>query len=197
MLNSFGLCFEAVENLRAYLCNGYQSWDASFYVEPEGLHCFDPNEPCPETGFAMTQLLPRFGKGSVVIGFDRHDRFQQTFTFGTSQCPPTLTILTLWDQKDRSNLDRCESERLVILENPEVEDGLREWARIVAQASPMLPRVPSSTIIGWCSWYHLYSYINERIIIEHLRGVEQAVQSDDLPMSIFQVDDGFTPEMGD
>ncbi len=37
VLNSFGLRFGAIENLRAYLQNGYNSWDAAFYVEPEGL----------------------------------------------------------------------------------------------------------------------------------------------------------------
>jgi hypothetical protein len=39
-LDSFGLCFERVENLRAYLRNGYTSWDGSFYVEPAALFDF-------------------------------------------------------------------------------------------------------------------------------------------------------------
>ncbi len=98
-VDSFGLRFERIENLRAYLRNGYYSWDGSSFVEPEGLQQWEEYERRPETGYAMTQLLPRNGGGSVVLGFERHDRFQQAFSFGTHSSPPSLTVLTLWDRK--------------------------------------------------------------------------------------------------
>jgi len=60
------------------LRNGYNSWDASFYVEPEGLAELPSYETHTSSGFAMTQLLPRFGSSHLVLGFDRHDRFQHT-----------------------------------------------------------------------------------------------------------------------
>lgn len=187
-LDSFGICFAHVENLRAYLRNGYHSWDGSFYIEPE------TDRARNETGYAMTQLLPRRGDGSVVIGFDRHDRFQQTFTSDARHAPTSLTIQTCWDRKSRAG--HCESERLVIFEHAQVEEGLREWARLVAQASSTPPR-KSEPIIGWCSWYNLYAYINEENILTHLRGVEKIARQENLPMRVFQIDDGFTPEMGD
>lgn len=195
-LDSFGLCFERVENLRAYLRNGYTSWDGSFYVEPAALHDWEDYEARPETGYAMTQLLPRAGSGSIVAGFDRHDRFQQTFTFNTRLVPPSLTVLTLWDQKSRGGLTRCESERLVILEHPQIEEALRDWARVVADAAPLEPR-QSESIMGWCSWYNLYGNINEKNILAHLRGVAEVARRESLPMHVFQIDDGFAPEMGD
>ena len=37
VLDSFGLCFEQVENVHQYLRNGYFSWDGSYYVQPEAL----------------------------------------------------------------------------------------------------------------------------------------------------------------
>ncbi|MCX7841029.1 MAG: alpha-galactosidase, partial [Anaerolineae bacterium] len=147
-----------------------------------------------ETGYAMTQLLPRRGEGCVVIGFDRHDRFQQTFACDARRAPTALTIQTVWDRK--SHTGHCESERLVLFEHAHVEEGLREWARIVAHASPRTPR-PSPPIIGWCSWYNLYAYINEENILAHLRGVEKIARQENLPLRVFQIDDGFTPEMGD
>ncbi len=200
-LDSFGLRFERVENLRAYLRNGYYSWDGSFYVEPEGLQQWEEYERRPETGYAMTQLLPRNGDGSVVVGFDRHDRFQQTFSFDTHSSPPSLTILTLWDRKSLAvpttgQGSRCESERLLLFEHPGVEDALREWARLVAAAAPIPPR-RSPPIKGWCSWYNLYAYLSEENILEHLRGVREIARREHLPMQVFQIDDGFTPEMGD
>jgi hypothetical protein len=201
-LDSFGIRFERIENLRAYLRNGYYSWDGSFYVEPEGLQQWEEYERRPETGYAMTQLLPRSGDGSVVLGFDRHDRFQQTFSFDTQSSPPSLTVPTWWDRKSLAAAPnagqgpRCESERLVLFEHPGVEEALREWARLVAAAGPLAPR-QSPSIKGWCSWYNLYAYLSEENILEHLRGVREIARREHLPMQVFQIDDGFTPEMGD
>src|SRR5690606_19612948 len=88
-VDSFGVCFGAVENLRAYLQNGTYSWDGSRYVEP--------GEDTPQPGYAMTQLLPREGAGSVVLGFDRHDRFQHTFRVEVAGGAPSLAVETVWD----------------------------------------------------------------------------------------------------
>lgn len=196
-LDSFGLRFEQVENLRQYLRNGYFSWDGSYYVQPEAMTDFSEDEPRPETGYAMTQLLPRRGSGGLVLGFDRHDRFQQAFTFDTRRQPVSLTIQTWWDRKDRSGLARCESERLAVFGHAGPEAGLREWARLAADASPAPPRLSSPPITGWCSWYNLYASINEENILEHLRAAQAVASRENLPMRVFQIDDGFTPEMGD
>ncbi len=192
-LRSFGIRFEQISNLRAFLKNGYFSWDGSYYVQPEEY-------PIGMTaqGYAMTQLLPLYGNAdnSLVLGFDRHDRYQHPFTIERTATGCALSIETLWDEKDRGGLTYCESERLVIFEHHGgVEDALREWARVVAEV--MSARVSAPPILGWCSWYNLYAYLTEANILEHLAGVREAVQRDGLPMHIFQIDDGFTPEMGD
>ncbi len=196
LLESFGICFRQVENLRQYLRNGYFSWDGSYYVQPEALIGLDVDTSRLERGYAMTQMLPRYGSGALVLGFDRHDRFQQTFDFGLSQ-PFSLTIQTLWDRKERYGLERCESERLAVFSHEGCEQGLREWAHLVAGASPARPRIPEPPITGWCSWYNLYGYINDENILEHLQAAETVVAREHLPMRVFQIDDGFTPEMGD
>jgi hypothetical protein len=194
VLDSFGLRFEHAENLRQFLRNGYFSWDGSYYVQPDTLA--DLQEKVPP-GYGMTQLLPRHGHDNLVLGFDRHDRFQQTFTFDTRLRPVALTIQTLWDRRNRSGLARCESERLVIFGHAEIESGLREWARLVAKAASIPPRLASPPITGWCSWYNLYAYINEENILEHLHAAKTVARREHLPMRVFQIDDGFTPEMGD
>jgi alpha-galactosidase len=172
VLDSFGLRFEKVENLRQYLRNGYFSWDGSYYVQPDTLPNVEKRDSRVETGYAMCQLLPRYGDGCLILGFDRHDRFQQTFSVDTSQQPPSLTVQTLWDRKDRTALERCESERLVIFAHQEIEGGLREWARLVAGASPTPPRLSAPPITGWCSWYNLYAYISEENILDHLHAAQ-------------------------
>jgi alpha-galactosidase len=197
VLDSFGLRFGQVENLRQFLRNGYFSWDGSYYVQPDTLPETEENAPRIKKGYGMCQLLPWHGEGCLILGFDRHDRFQQTFTFDTNDQPLSLTIETLWDRKDRSGLERCESEQLVIFHHAEIENGLREWARLVAKASPMPPRLSSPPITGWCSWYNLYAYINEENILDHLHAAQTVAARESLPMRVFQIDDGFTPEMGD
>jgi alpha-galactosidase len=196
-LDSFGIRFDAVENVRAYLRNGYFSWDGSHYVEPEALRRAGTYDAKLTSGYAMTQLLPLSGSGSVIIGFDRHDRFQHTFTFDLENAAPSLTIETMWDQKGHAGTAPCTSERLLIFSHDAVEDALREWARRVASASPTPPRQSVPRITGWCSWYNLYAYINEENILEHLHGAARVAQREELPMQVFQLDDGFTPEMGD
>ena len=196
ILDSFGISIEQVENLRQYLRNGYFSWDGSYYVQPDTLPEMEEDMPRLEKGYGMCQLLPRHGEGGLIVGFERHNRFQQTFTFDTRHQPLSLTTETLWDRKDRSDLERCESERLVIFHHAQIENGLREWARLVANASPAPPRL-SSQITGWCSWYNLYAYINEENILDHLRAAQTVATRENLPMRVFQIDDGFTPEMGD
>lgn len=197
VLDSFGLRFAQVENVRQFLRNGYFSWDGSYYVQPDTIPAPKDGVSRVEMGYGMCQFLPRYGSGSLILGFDRHDRFQQTFTFDMSRQPLALTIQTRWDRKDRSNLERCESEQLVIFHHAEVENGLREWARMAANASPTPPRLSTPPITGWCSWYNLYAYINEENIVDHLHAAEAVAKQENLPMHVFQIDDGFTPEMGD
>jgi alpha-galactosidase len=197
VLDSFGLHFEQVENVRQFLRNGYFSWDGSYYVQPDALAELEGGISQIETGYGMCQFLPRHRNGSLILGFDRHDRFQQTFTFDTSHQPLSLTIQTCWDRKDRSRMERCESEQLVIFTHTEAENGLREWARVVANAALTPPRLSAPPITGWCSWYNLYAYINEENILDHLHAAQTVAKREKLSMHIFQIDDGFTPEMGD
>lgn len=196
VLDSFGLRFDQVENVRQILRNGYFSWDGSYYVQPD-TRSYEENNSHLETGYGMCQFLPWYGDGSLILGFDRHDRFQQTFTFDMGRQPLSLTIQTWWDRKDRAELERCESEWLVVFTHVEVENGLREWAHLAAKSSPTPPRLSVPPITGWCSWYNLYAYINEEIILDHLYAAETVSARENLPMRVFQIDDGFTPEMGD
>jgi len=186
-LDSFGVAFVGLTNLRAFLRMGYYSWDGASYIEPETA------PPGLIQGYALTQLLPRYGAGSVIIGFSRHDRFQHTFTLDNRQTPYTLLVQTLWDRK--AIADGCASERLDFYEssNP-YEHALREWAEPIGDDQR---GEGYDGISGWCSWYNLYASITEENILEHLRATAEVNQREQLNMRVFQIDDGFTPEMGD
>src|SRR5215211_1463103 len=95
---SLGLRFAQVEGVRAYLRNGYQSWDGSYFVAPGTQPGEGPTARSPTLGFAMTALLPEPSEGgAVILGFTRHDRFQSRFRFGGSADTMTLGAETLLD----------------------------------------------------------------------------------------------------
>jgi alpha-galactosidase len=194
-IDSLGLRFGRVDGIRSYLRNGYQSWDGSFFVEPGTSPGDGPPAKAPTLGFAMTALLPQRESGALVVGFSRHDRFQSRFRFGGTAAAPTFDVETLWDRVTHGGT--LAAEPLVLLDADEVEDALRSWSRLVAAASPVAPRVRDDRITGWCSWYNLYAAIDEASILEHLAAAARFRDERRVPLEVFQIDDGFTPEMGD
>ena len=190
-LRSFGLRIGRISGHRAFLRHGYFSWDGSYFLQPG-----DAAATQPVRGHAMTQLLAADAPGGLVVGFDRHDRFQQTFSFDPAGA--AVIIETWWDEKDCAGAPDCRGERLVIYAHGDAtEEALREWARLIASRSPARPRLGTPRITGWCSWYGLYAAITEENILAHRRGAQVAVTRGELPAGVFQIDDGFTPEMGD
>jgi alpha-galactosidase len=193
--DSLGLRFGAVTGVRLYLRNGYQSWDGSFFATPGTPAGDGPPGKAPNLGFAMTALLPEGGEGAVVLGFTRHDRFQSRLRFAGDPATMTLDIETLWDRVSHDGTIRAEP--LTLFAGDEVEESLRRWSRIVAAESPLPPRIPERRVTGWCSWYNLYAAIDEAAILDHLVAAARFRDAHQVPLDVFQIDDGFTPEMGD
>jgi alpha-galactosidase len=192
---SIGFRIGLVEGVQLYLRNGYQSWDGSFFVEPGTSVGDGPPAKAPTLGFAMTALLPSAADGALVLGFTRHDRFQSRFDFGGSAEKLFFDVQTLWDRVPHDGI--IAAEPLVLIEDGSVEGALRCWSRTVAEESSVPPRVGRERITGWCSWYSLYAAIDEPVILEHLTAATRFRDEHDAPLDIFQIDDGFTPEMGD
>lgn len=176
---------------RAYLRNGYQSWDGSYFVAPGTPAGDGPPGRAPTLGFAMTALLPYRNDGAVVLGVDRHDRFQTRFRFGGDADTLLVDVETLTDATGET-----QSETLFLFDGEAVEECLRRWSTRVAAAAPTPPRLPKR-ITGWCSWYSLYASLDEGLIRDHLYAARAYRDAHGVPLDIFQIDDGFTPEMGD
>ncbi|MBA3896643.1 MAG: alpha-galactosidase [Sphingomonadaceae bacterium] len=186
-LDSIGLRL-SYSGARFYLRNGYHSWDGSFFVAPSTPTGDGPPGKAPTLGFAMTALLPETDEGALVLGFERHDRFQTRFRYADG----IIDVETLLDRTGAT-----EGETLLMFDGDELEPVLRRWSEAVAAASPILPRVPDKRITGWCSWYNLYSAIDEAAIKDHLAAARDFRDAYDVPLDVFLIDDGFTTEMGD
>jgi len=192
---SLGVRFGAVTGVERYLRNGYQSWDGSYLATP-GQAATDPNPArAPDLGFAFTVLLPAVDQSVAVLGFTRHDRFQNRFRFDGPPEAFAIDAETLWDLTPHDGSIAAEPLRLFAA--PHVEAGARAWSQLVADASPRPPRIPKRRITGWCSWYNLYAAIDETSIREHLAAAAAFRDAHHVPLDVFLIDDGFTPEMGD
>jgi alpha-galactosidase len=192
-VQSLGLRFHRVGNVLRYLRNGYTSWDGSFFVELEAARPIVSADPLATIGHAMTALVGE--SGVVVLGFLNHDRFQTRFRFAFADGPLSLDVETLLDGVVRGQ--RAEMEPLLLIAGSEAESTLRQWAHHVAREARHSPRVPSRRIAGWCSWYSLYASISESLVLEHLDAAANFRATRKAELGVFQVDDGFTPEMGD
>ena len=190
-VESLGLRFVVTE-ARMYLRNGYQSWDGSYFVRPGTAAGDGPPAKAPTLGFAMTALLPALVDGAVVLGFDRHDRFQTRFRFGGDDAALTIDVETLLDGTGASA-----AETLSLFAGGNVEATLRRWSQGVAAAAPLPPRIPDRRLTGWCSWYNYYAAIDDATITREIVAAALYRDAHRVPLQIFQIDDGFTPEMGD
>ncbi|XDD49296.1 alpha-galactosidase [Leptospira sp. WS92.C1] len=65
------------------------------------------------------------------------------------------------------------------------------WSDLGKSHKVKLSSTPVPT--GWCSWYHYYTKISEKIILKNLAEVKQKK----LPIQFFQIDDGYQSEIGD
>jgi alpha-galactosidase len=194
-LAALGLRIGSAGNVRQYLRNGYMSWDGSYFVEPEAARDVVAADPLIASGYAATALLPHGADGAVILGFLRHDTYQSRFAFDFAAGGLAIDVETLIDRKPFSG--SIEAEPLTLFAADAVEEGLRDWARAVAAASPVPPRLPARRITGWCSWYNLYATLGEPVLLEHLDAAARFRDAHRTPFDVFLVDDGFTPEMGD
>lgn len=192
-LSGIGLRFAGIGGLRSYLRNGYQSWDGSFFAAPGTPAGDGPPAKAPTLGFAVTALLPQSRGGALVLGFTRHDRFQSRYSFGGTADAFSFDVETLIDRVPGVH---C-GEPLVLFAADQADAGLRHWSRLVAAASPMAPRVPDKRLTGWCSWYNHYAMITPERLRAELAGAAAFRDRHQVPLDIFLIDDGFTPEMGD
>ncbi len=84
-------------------------------------------------------------------------------------------------------------EPLAVLTGHPVEDLLDAYGSLVKRANRV--RIDPWNPVGWCSWYHYFGKLVWDDVIENLNIA--AVNRNDFPFDVFQVDDGFETSIGD
>jgi alpha-galactosidase len=117
--------------------------------------------------------------GSLATDFSPEPSLQVWANGDGIQIPPGATISTDWLALSFVSLDE--------------PDPLAPYLELVGKLHNITPE--QDVPVGWCSWYHFYQEIDEKVLDANLDTV--IALEPDLPMDLFQIDDGFETYPGD
>lgn len=204
-----------IENQAKVFCNGYQSWSES------RLFAFDEQPPDSLKWWARPLML-HYGDTQMDIQRERGVLHSWTYSY-LKTSKSTLFIGSLDEStaftwiffdKNRGKI-RIEKEinnlilthsfpllDLLVTETPSVtlrKQDNYDVLNLIFDKYFSLSNFKKSnnnvekTLIGWTSWYNYYQAISEKIIVKNL----QNFQDFQIPIDIFQIDDGWQTRVGD
>lgn len=184
---------------RAFL-NGWQSWspsgsvvlgaavDQASHAGVPGLvrAMFHADDRVTNPGECRSELVTVVADddGAVCAGFDGGDRHDGTFWFDDD----TMTAEAFLGGARMAPGERRDLHTLRIEAGGagELLDSWATWAGTHSGA-----RVSAPYVAGWCSWYHYFHDVTEPALRGNLG------PAGDLPITLFQLDDGYQAEIGD
>jgi len=194
----------------AFYSNGWQSWSSTGAYQA-GAHqhhsilgpfqnpmVINPGTPKPRGQEHFSgDMFGVLGDLSARVGF-LAGFLSQKHHFGSleTRFTPQLS-LALWANGDGARIPAGESVQtdwasLGFVEIDAV-DPLQPYLSASAQTHGIQSK--EKVPIGWCSWYHFYTEINEKVIESNLETVKELQAT--VPLRLFQIDDGFETKPGD
>ena len=199
----------AIPDLTFY-SHGWQSWSStsafrkgdkqhtSILKRSQSPMIINPGTPQPKdrdhfTGDMFGLLGDLASKSGLLVGF-----ISQKQQFGSLDARfSPQAALKVWANGDRVHLmpgAQTSTDPLwvsfVDLDQP---DPLGDYLEAVALEHNIQTNLPVP--VGWCSWYHFYQDIDTKNINANLDSV--ITLQPDLPLPLFQIDDGFETYPGD
>ena len=191
---------EMAPSVKTAFCNGFQSWSESrqfsFAEQPDNLRGFMK----PLMGFYGDyhfDFIPRT-KGTLHSWTYGFLQLQNAINFVGSLSESTGFTCIIFDKnngeiiikKDLKGLELKHSFPALDLlimqgENADVFDTYFKLQN--------LPKLTQKYATGWTSWYNYYNKISQEIIDKNLA----AFKAKNLPIDIFQIDDGWQTKIGD
>ena len=186
-------------DIEQFLANGFQSWtdsrvlpaDASIpnlrspfpaLMNQSGDYTFFRSTP--KSGFQHSHAITWIGKDRSFHAFA--DQIPQTgHTIFENRQPEGILRIN----KDVAGL-RIDGKELVLHVLTGANNPNLAFNRILKTFTPPPAKSP---VTGWTSWYNYYTDIDEDIILQNLH----AFTRNQLPIDIFQIDDGWQPAVGD
>jgi alpha-galactosidase len=195
----------------SFFSNGWQSWSYSGAYQPNqkmrrsrlGIlqepMVINPGTPVYKKPGRFSSdffgvLADQSRKKGLLVGFLSQKQHFGTIAVNASGENPQLEM---WANGDFSRLDPGCCMRtdwaLVGTVDFEAVQPLEPYLDAVADEHQItdLPESP----VGWCSWYYYYQDISEKTIRGNLKRAREL--NKELPLQVFQIDDGFQTKVGD
>lgn len=198
----------------AFFSNGWQSWSysgilgaseqqigtrLSFFAEPMWYHAGTPRPKTPgHFGSDMFGVLgDREHRTGILAGF-----LSQKQHFGSleARTDPVYPALALWANGDQTRLDPGTQMTTdwAALQFVDIDstDPIAPYLEAVAREHQIQPSsIPPRPSAGWCSWYQFFQNIDAEKMRDNLQTA--ASFRAEIPLDLFQIDDGFQAQVGD
>ncbi len=193
-----------------FYSNGWQSWSStgtytlgekqntSILGRFQNPMVVNPGTPQPKdrnhfTGDMFGVIGDRQSRNSLLAGF-----LSQKSQFGSLETRFTpAPSLRVWANGDRVKVEtgtQLSTDWLALsFVNLDTPDPMGEYLEVVARMHGFISTEPVP--VGWCSWYHFYQDINQPVLEANLATVIDLKA--ELPLPLFQIDDGFETYPGD
>ena len=193
-----------------FYSNGWQSWSStsafglgerqntSILGRFQNPMVVNPGTPQPKsrntfTGDMFGLVADRQSRVGLLAGF-----LSQKAQFGSLEATfhpePALKVWANGDGAQVGPGETIQTDWLAVsfvsLDDP---DPLGPYLATVGQLHGV--SADDSVPVGWCSWYHFYQDIDEKVLDANLETV--IALEPNLPMDLFQIDDGFETYPGD
>lgn len=147
------------------------SWTYTYFRYGDQIHFLGSTGE--ETGYTLFAYRPK--KGVLRIAKD-----SEGLTLKSGQAYKLINLHL--DRGKEADVFKAYSKKLMVSRKGLLADANLEFQ--LGNAKPEL---------GWSSWYHYFTKINEQIILENLK----AFKENKVDIGIFQIDDGWQQAIGD
>lgn len=169
-------------DVHAFYRHGWQSWSFSGWLSPHSAFLFPPTDRFAVVLNEDVRYAARLPQASAHVG-------------AASDADGKVLLLGALDLGGRVFLEQGYLRG-------EYEDGSGDWFLAEGDAASVFDAYaralaerygtrqgPAPRV--WCSWYSLYYFIHEALLLQVLRALG------DLPFDVFQIDDGWQQAVGD
>lgn len=187
---------ELNEDSRVFL-NGYQTWTDS--------REFSLNEKIPKLNRLVWNIMSMYGDYGFY-DYGRENLQSYTYTY-IRKNDGILLLGSLCENSGYTIFEYGSDNRLRIRKDCEGLnlkgkyeafnlfglEGNEDYVFDRYFAGMNIPKPRFETCTGWTSWYNYYTNIDQKIILDNLK----AFKLRDIPIDIFQIDDGYEEAVGD
>ena len=194
---------------KGFFSNGWQSWSPTrWYNGEERMNLsrlgafqhpmiYNPGTPLPRSrGVFSSDMFAVMGdlqaRSGCLVGF-----LAQNNHFGSICVDFPGSKLEMWANGDHARLDpgsTMETDWAVF--TPILLDHrapLESYLEAVGRETHA--RIPATTPVGWCSWYHYYTALTAEDVTNNLAAIQSLQEV--LPIDLVQIDDGYESQVGD